>query len=198
MNGLLIAFEGIDQSGKETLASLLYSHLRKLNIKTQMISFPDYDTPIGREIKLYLKGKRDYPPEARQLLFVANRWEREKHIRKWLAEGVVVIVDRYISSGIAYGVAHGLDQEWVTCLERELPQPNVTFLVDIPFEVSFNRKGAGRDLYELRCELLEKAREIYRGLASDQGWIMLDGTKAPETLSEEVLVIIEKLMGKLC
>lgn len=180
--GVLLAFEGIDQSGKKTLSALLMERLRKDGIQGEMISFPDYTTPIGRELKFYLAGKRDYPPQTRHLLFAANRWERKKDIESWLQRGKVVLANRYVASGVAYGMAHGLEKGWLWNLEEGLPKPDETFLIDIPPQVSFARKMKERDLYEERTELLEQAREAYLDLASEDNWAVLDGTREVESV----------------
>ena len=70
MAGVLIAFEGLDQSGKETQAQLLRDRLRQNGNKSRVVSFPDYGTSIGEEIARALQGERDYPSDVMQLLYV--------------------------------------------------------------------------------------------------------------------------------
>ena len=75
MRGLLIAFEGLDQSGKQTQAETLAARLSAGGRTVRQLSFPDYETPIGSEIGRALQGERDYGPDVMQLLYVANRYE---------------------------------------------------------------------------------------------------------------------------
>jgi dTMP kinase len=75
---MLIAFEGLDQSGKETQAQLLRERLREAGRKVRLLSFPDYGTSIGEEIARALQGEREYASDVMQLLFVANRHERRE------------------------------------------------------------------------------------------------------------------------
>lgn len=182
-----MAFEGLDQSGKKTLSTLLAERLRERGLPVELISFPDYSTPIGEEIRLFLSGERDYPPEVRYLLFAANRWENKGKIESWLKEGQVVIANRYSASGVAYGMAHGLDEGWLWGLERGLPEPAQAFLFDIAPQVSFSRKAEGRDLYERQVDLLKRVREAYLSLASRGGWMVLDGSKGVESILRELL-----------
>ena len=63
MKGLLIAFEGLDQSGKQTQAELLRDRLTDAGRKVKLLSFPDYQTAIGSEIGRALRGERDYSAE---------------------------------------------------------------------------------------------------------------------------------------
>src|SRR5690348_7938360 len=74
-DGLLIAFEGLDQSGKQTQAERLRDRLTSAGRTVQMLSFPDYATAIGTEIGMALRGEREYAPDVMQLLYVANRYE---------------------------------------------------------------------------------------------------------------------------
>src|SRR5215510_16477839 len=108
MAGLLIAFEGLDQSGKHTQAELLRDRLRAEGHKVRLLSFPDYGTSIGEEIARALQGERDYGPEVMQLLYVANRYERKADLQRWLDGGLVLVADRYLASSVAYGEAQGL------------------------------------------------------------------------------------------
>ncbi len=184
--GWLIAVEGIDQAGKQTVCEQLVEWLRRDGTPAELTGFPDYATPLGREIAAFLRGERDFPPQARQLLYAANRWERAGVIRDWLASGRTVVVDRYIASGIAYGAAQGLDLDWMLELERGLPVPDLTVLLDIPPEVSLARKRTGRDAYEERTELLSRARDTYLALAKAPSWRVIDASGHQATVWSSV------------
>jgi dTMP kinase len=74
--GHLIAFEGLDQSGKQTQAEFLRDRLKEEGWKARLVSFPDYGTTIGEEIARALQGEREYGADVMQLLYIANRYER--------------------------------------------------------------------------------------------------------------------------
>src|ERR671910_2787908 len=105
MPGMLIAFEGLDQSGKETQAQQLRERLRASGRKVRLISFPDYGTSIGEEIARALQGEREYGSDVMQLLYIANRYERKPDLQRWLEGGLILVCDRYLASSIAYGEA---------------------------------------------------------------------------------------------
>ena len=109
MRGPLIAFEGLDQSGKQTQAELLRDGSSRTGARSRLVSFPDYGTPIGEEIARALAGERDYSADVMQLLYVANRYERRADLERWLDDGLVLVCDRYTASSVAYGEAFGLD-----------------------------------------------------------------------------------------
>src|SRR5262245_29943237 len=85
MTGHLIAFEGLDQSGKQTQAERLLAEFRKAGHKAEFLTFPEYTTAIGAEIGDALQGKRHYQPDTLQLLYIANRFEFRPQISEWLS-----------------------------------------------------------------------------------------------------------------
>src|SRR6266481_1085922 len=145
MEGVLIAFEGLDQSGKQTQAEMLRDRLKQVGRKARLVAFPDYGTSIGEEIARALQGEREYDPDVMQLLYVANRYERRPDLQRWLDGGLILVADRYIASSIAYGEAQGLDPSWLADLQKFLPPPSLTIMLDIAPETSVRRKAVDRD-----------------------------------------------------
>ena len=185
MRGLLIAFEGLDQSGKQTQAELLRDRLAESGHRVQLLSFPDYTTAIGQEIQLALHGSRDYGADVMQLLYIANRYEWKPAITRERERGTILVCDRYLASSVAYGEAHGLDGEWLQQIQRFLPQPDITFLLDIAPEVSARRKTADRDKYERDLALLARVRDSYLRQAARR-WVRLDADRDRHVVAGEV------------
>src|SRR5215831_1488031 len=158
----LIAFEGLDQSGKETQARLLRARLEAGGHRVETLTFPDDSTTLGKDIRSALAGIREYAPDVMQLLYIANRYERRKDMGRWLAEGVVVLCDRYIASSVAYGEAQGIDPAWLSDVQRTLPHPALTLLLDIAPTTALTRKAANRDRFERDLDLLARVRDSYR------------------------------------
>ena len=196
MAGVLIAFEGLDQSGKETQAQLLRDRLRQNGNKSRVVSFPDYGTSIGEEIARVLQGERDYPSDVMQLLYVANRYERRSDLERWLAGGLVIICDRYVASSIAYGTAQDLDPAWLTDIQRFLPEPNLTVLLDIKPETAARRKAVGRDRYERDLALLGRVRKSYLEQL-EETWVRVDGEQSKEDVAEEVFSSVALRLASL-
>ena len=187
MRGLLIAFEGLDQSGKQTQAEALQAQVEARGRVCTLLSFPAYETTIGQEIHAALHVGREYGPDVMQLLYVANRYERKPQIERWLAEGVVIICDRYVASSVAYGEAQGVDPAWLTDVQRYLPPADLTIVLDIAPETAARRKSSNRDRYERDLALLSRVRESYRRQARQPGWLMLDGERPKEAVAADVL-----------
>jgi dTMP kinase len=190
MRGLLIAFEGLDQSGKQTQAALLRDRLKSQGRRVRLLSFPDYGTSIGEEIARALQGERDYGPEVMQLLYVANRYERKDDILRWLEGGLILVCDRYRASSIAYGEAHGVDPVWLDDIQKYLPMPDLTVLLDIAPEVAARRKTTDRDRYERDLALLARVRESYRRQCV-AGWVCVDADRPSDAVAAEVGVAVE-------
>ena len=193
---MLVAFEGLDQSGKQTQAELLRDRLTAAGRSVRLLSFPDYETVIGMEIGRALRGERDYTADVMQLLYVANRYEWKGEILRAKEAGTVVVCDRYLASSIAYGEAQGLDGEWLTEIQKYLPQPDVTFLLDIEPGVSARRKTADRDRYERDLALLARVRESYLRQASRPAWVRLDAARDPKTVAADVYSSLAPLVKK--
>src|SRR5215208_3635710 len=120
MSGFLIAFEGLDQSGKQTQAEAVRDHVISRGRGCRLLSFPDYTTAIGAEIARALHGEREYGADVMQLMYVANRYERRVEMAGALEAGDVLVCDRYLASSIAYGEAQGLDGRWLCDMQRYL------------------------------------------------------------------------------
>ena len=189
----LIVIEGIDRSGKKTHAMLLLERLKELGRSVEYITFPDYETPLGREIKKFLLGQVRFRPEVRQLLYVANRWERAKEMCDWLDEGTIVIADRYIPSGIAYGLANNLDIEWMIKMEAGLPVADIVLVIDVPVEITRKREDA-KDLYEEDKRFQEKVRRAYLTLAEQFDWAVIDGDGTIKEIAKRIWSHVAKTL----
>ena len=192
--GLLIVFEGLDQSGKQTQAERLKTEIERRGRTCVLLDFPSYETHIGKEIDEGLHGGRDYGPDVMQLLYVANRYEKKPAIETMLAAGTVVVCDRYLASSIAYGEAQGLDAAWLREIQRYLPPPDLTILLDIAPDTAAGRKAANRDKYERDLALLSRVRESYRRQAESGGWLRLDGERARDAVTADVLSAVTRLL----
>jgi dTMP kinase len=187
MRGHLIAFEGLDQSGKQTQAELLRDFLKEQGRKARLVSFPDYGTSIGEEIARALSNERDYGPDVMQLLYVANRYEKKSDLERWIEGGLILVSDRYTASSVAYGEAFGLDPAWLTDMQRFLPPATLTILLDIAPDTAVKRKSVDRDRYERDLAMQARVRESYHRQAQSQGWVVLDGERAKDAIAADVV-----------
>jgi dTMP kinase len=192
---MLIAFEGLDQSGKETQAHALRARLEADGKRVRLLSFPDYETPIGKEIASALAGERHFGPDVLQLLYSATRYEHKPRLELWLDAHDVVICDRYRASSVAYGEAQGLDPRWLDDVQRDLPAPLVTLLLDIAPETAVKRKSSGRDRFERDLDLLARVRSSYRRQARQRGWALIDAEQPKEAVARAVQRAVESRLA---
>ena len=190
MQGLLIAFEGLDQSGKQTQAEMLRDRLKADGRKARLLSFPDYATSIGEEIARALQGEREYEADVMQLLYVANRYERRADLRRWIEGGLILVCDRYTASSVAYGEAQGLDPAWLIEMQRFLPPATLTIVLDIAPETAVRRKAVDRDRYERDLAMQARVRASYRRQAADGAWVVLDGERSQEAIAADVFTAV--------
>jgi len=196
--GIFIAIEGIDAAGKRTQTSILRAWFGSKGMTTHTISFPAYDTTIGKEIRKFLDGSVDYPQQVRAMLYAANRWEKRAEIEAMLAKTDATIVDRYSGSNLAYGVSNGLDIEWLLHLEEGLPEPDLVLLLDASPTKLVPRRGDRKDSYERNISLQEKARDAYVKLAKRFAWSVVDANGGIEETSRALIsTVSESLKAKL-
>ncbi len=194
--GFLIVFEGLDQSGKQTQAELLRDRLKDDGRKARLVSFPDYGTTIGEEIARALQGEREYGADVMQLLYIANRYERKPDLQRWLDGGLVLVCDRYVASSIAYGEAQGLDPLWLMEVQKFLPEPSLTIMLDIAPETAVQRKAVDRDRYERDLAMQARVRDSYRRQAAEQNWVRLDGERPKDIIAADVFNAVASRLAR--
>ncbi len=195
--GYLIAIEGIDGSGKTTIAKEIVKWLSERNVKALYTSEPT-KSPIGLLIKekiISAKARQDARIEA--LLFAADRlWHVINEILPSLEKGIVVITDRYYFSSIAYQGALGAPISWVKEINKFAPKPNLSIYIDITPEEALRRKrrqGSIKELFE-NTKYLSKVRKIYLDLVDSGELTLINGMVPLENVIKEALVLVEKLL----
>jgi dTMP kinase len=189
---MIIVIEGGDQAGKLTQSTLLEKALKKRKIKTKVFHFPDYKTPIGKEIRKYLDGKRKFPPQVIHCLLAANRWEKLNEILVAQEKNSVLIMNRYYHSNLVYGIANGMKQKWLDNLDAGLPKGDLVILLDVTQKESFRRQKTHRDKFEKNEEFLRKISKIYKITAKKKHWEIIDASKSKQKIHEEILKKLSK------
>lgn len=189
--GKIIVFEGIDKAGKTTQAKLLE---KKLGSKCVRIDFPDYSTPVGKEIKQFLDGKRNYPDEVKMMLLSANRWEKKGEIEKMLSKGTTVIMNRYYQSNLVYGISKGLKLDWLLSLDKGMPKADLVIVIDIRPKTLVSRSKNVVDTFEKDLELIRRVKKNYRILANKFNWRIVEGEKSVDEVHGQVLRIVKKFV----
>jgi dTMP kinase len=195
--GKLIIIEGLDKSGKTTQSKLLFNFYEKVySGQVRLMNFPDYSTRIGSEIKLFLQGKVEYPNEVKHILLSANRWEKKFEIERLREQNRIIILNRYYQSNLAYGLANGLNFEWLVNLDNGLPKEDIVIILDIDPIISYKR-GMENDFildkFERDKIFLKKARRNYLDLAKKFKWHVINSDSDTNTIFEKIVNIIKPL-----
>lgn len=192
--GALIAVEGLDRTGKSTQTQKLLDTFLNRGIGCELVKFPQRETPIGKLINRYLTD-RDFPlsDESAHLLFSANRWEMVKCIQGLLDQGTIVVLDRYVYSGVAYSAAKGIGFDWCIAPDTGLPKPDLTLF--FKFSDNSQREGFGDERYEVK-EFQDKVAIEFNRFSKGNEWESLDvDGKSIEEVSLEVWNAVEPLIN---
>lgn len=213
--GKLIVMEGSDFSGKSTQIDLLIEKFKQEGIDFEVFDFPDYTTPTGKVVKMYLNNKfgpaNEIDPRIASLFYAEDRYVQKHLIENALAEGKVVILDRYVESSMGHQGGKIRDKKeredffkWLEELEYEnfsLPRSDAVIFFYMPFEVGQilkkGREGESereKDGHEDNIEHLKNTEQSYLHLTNFYNWIKIDcapdGTinslRKPENIAEEI------------
>ncbi|MDG6998053.1 MAG: dTMP kinase [Nitrososphaerota archaeon] len=190
--GILISFEGIDAAGKNTQSRMLFDYIRRSGTPCEYISFPDYTTQIGQEIRSFLEHKKEYNLESRHLLYAANRYEHKERIENWISEGKLVVINRYTESNLAYGGANGLPVEWLRQLENRMPKSDYVFFLKLSPEASAGRKR-NRDRYEADLSFLKRVSGVYEALCEPGRWFIVGADRSKDLVHYEIVKTLSAL-----
>ena len=191
--GKIIVLEGIDKAGKSTQSKLLMDYLKLTGKICTLITFPDYTTSIGAEIKAFLEGKRDYPIELKHILLSANRWEKKKEIESMVDSGTIVIINRYYQSNLVYGTSNGLNLRWLLSLEKGLPTADLVIVLDVTPRITLKR-SLEPDEFEKDVSLLQNVYKNYHKLAKPFRWKILNAEKSRDQIHDEVKKTVERII----
>jgi dTMP kinase len=199
--GLFVCFEGGDGAGKSTQVRLLTQALESRGSRVVVTRQPG-GTPLGQQIRdLVLHGDH-MDARAEALLFAADKAHHvETLIRPALAEGAVVITDRYVDSSITYqGAGRDLGAGEIRDLQHWAVGgllPDLTIVLDVAPEVGRARRGEVHDRLESEADAFHAAvRQGYLDLAAaDPGrYLVLDASEPVESLHAAVLARVDHLL----
>lgn len=210
MAGLFLTIEGPDGAGKTSQVALLAAHLEKLGIHYIKTREPG-GTPISDKIRQLLLNPdhKEMDAKAEALLYAASRAQLVAEvIRPALAQGCVVICDRYIDASIAYQGALGLPPEDVRRINEfatDRLYPDRTFIIDIDPKVGIERiRKARRNEFEGGLDRIEQRELEYHAAVRKQfvsliqyrpeQYKLVDGNQPPESIAA---IIRDDVLGFL-
>jgi dTMP kinase len=188
---MLVVFEGIDGSGKETQIKLLKEALAKKGKRVAVVKYP---TRHYQMLNDFLEKKLSIEPKALFLLFLADIAEDQKNVRKALSENDIVILDRYVFSTISYEV-NSIDYSSGKAIVGSVGYlvPDKVVLLDIDPKTSQERKKKQKELdrYEENLAYLGKVRSNFLLLAGERfltpNWHKVDASRDINAVHAEIM-----------
>ncbi len=166
---MFITFEGIDGSGKTTQSELLADHFKQIRGENSVVLTRE---PGGTDFAENIRGvllTNNIDPISELLLLISMRHEHmKKLILPALAEGKIVICDRFIDSTIAYqGYGFGVNLKLIEDLHRlaEIRYPDITFILDIDVEIGLSRAKDRNKYEEMDVNFYNKVRKGFKEIA---------------------------------
>jgi dTMP kinase len=205
--GRFVVLEGIDGSGTTTQVARLTERLRASRVRVRATREPS-DGPIGTLVRQVLTGRLVVPGgrapgwATMALLFAADRMDHvESEIDPFLAEGGVVLSDRYDASSLAYqSVSSGAGArdavEWIRLLNRHVRRPDLTLVLDLLPDIAADRRarrGEAAQLYE-QNEVQRALAVFYRDLPQhmpDDRIVSIDASGTVDEVHSRVWAVYE-------
>lgn len=199
--GKFITFEGCDGCGKSTQLKLLSEYLAKENVPHIFTREPGGGKISEAIREILLNGKNaEMTDDCEALLYAAARMQHlADRVEPALAEGKLVVCDRYVDSSLAYqAYARGLGVEFVAQINAQALKkyrPDVTIFIDLTPEAAFKRKhGADENdrLEQAGMTFHQRVYAGYKALAESEPdrIVSVDGNKTPQEIFEDVLQIL--------
>lgn len=215
--GLFIAVSGIDKSGKETQCFnpdnlegviSIWSLLKNYGYRVHAISLPSYNSLLGSLVGAYLgRGDTRYKialsgrvdDDLAWILWSLDRGQYAGKVSNWLMDrGRAILAKRWTESNLAYQAAKDIDPSRILRFERNVPQPKLTLVIDIPVKEVL-RRAKKPDLYEQNVSYLEKVRRMYFKLVEDGligAAVIVNGLGRPEDVNRRLRVILNYMLTR--
>ncbi len=207
--GKFIVIDGTDGSGKATQSQLLTQRLFNAGLQVELADFPQYNTKSAGLVEEYLSGKYGTPEEVgpyrASIFYACDRYDASFKIKKWLAEGKVVISNRYVTANMGHqgGKIDNKSErkaffEWLYRIEYELfdiPKPDLNIILHVEANISqklsqtrtkIDWAGKTNDIHQDDLNHLKNAEKVYSEIAdSFPNFSLIKCTRDGQILTRE-------------
>lgn len=192
--GKFITLYGINNIGKSTQAQILTERLIGAGYNAEFLKYPNYSVePSGKFLDSVLRGsgEQKISEDELQMWFVLNRYQFQPEIEKKLSEGKILVVEDYIGTGIAWGVAKGLDRKWLEAINENLIKENLAIMLYGKRHVSAKEPS---HIHEQNDTLIEKCRLVHEDLAKRYGWKKVEVQEKFTDTADMIKGIVEEFL----
>lgn len=186
MLGKFIVLYGINNLGKTTQAKFLVERLQKEGYKAEYIKYPIYNLePSGSILNNYLRGGNEYNLTAReaQIFYALNRFHFEATLKKKLEDGIHIISEDYVGTGLSWGVGTGVDERFLKLINENLLKEDIAFLFD---GNRFTESTEDGHKHETDEKLLEKVRQAHLKLGKMLDWQTINANSSIEEIHSKI------------
>lgn len=182
--GKLIVLYGINNLGKSTQARLLVLRLQKEGYPAEYLKYPIYNLePSGSLINDYLRAGNPYQlsPREAQLLYVLNRTQFEPTLKEKLSQGIHIIAEDYIGTGLAWGIGAGVNENFMKTINSHLWREAMAFLFT---GERFVKATEIDHQHETNETLMKKVKQVHEQLGQIYGWIPIAANQPTQIIHE--------------
>ena len=193
--GTLIVLYGINNLGKTTQAKKIVSWLMASGFQAEYIKYPLYDLePSGSYINAIVRKNlwQTISPEEIQLWYAINRFQYQPELRRKLEKGIMVVAEDYVGTGIAWGVAEGVNENWLEQLNAPLYPEDVSILL---FGKRFLHAVEKNHFHESNAKLMDHCHAIHEKLAKDRGWARVAANQPMSVVHQDIVRAIESKLN---
>lgn len=193
-HGKFIVFYGVNSLGKTTQAKMLVDRITRNGKKAEYVKYAIYDLePSGPIINSYLRQGNPYNLTASefQLIQVLNRTQYQPVLEAKLKQGIHVVAEDYIGTGIAWGIGGGARPGLLTLLNSHLTREDIAFFfTGKPFATGQEKEH----MHEEDEVLTSRVAAIHADLGRTYGWITIHANRPRPVIEEEIWQKVQKML----
>ncbi|MBP9731953.1 MAG: hypothetical protein KBD29_00635 [Candidatus Magasanikbacteria bacterium] len=194
---MFIVLYGINNLGKSTQAKKLVERMNSEGYKTEYLKYPIYtQEPAGPIINNYLRegNIHNLTPREAQLLYVLDRTQHESVLKQKLNQGIHIVAEDYVGTGISWGIGAGVDESFLKKINSHLLKEDIAFL----FEGNrFTEATETGHKHETNNELIETVRKAHDALGTERDWIRINANETIEEIHEKLWSIVALRLNQI-
>lgn len=195
MTGKLIVLYGINNLGKSTQAKLLVERLNNDGQPAQYLKYPVYDLePSGPLLNAYLRQGNPFSlsPREAQLLYTYNRLQYEPALKEKLSNGINIVAEDYIGTGLAWGIGAEVDESFLKTVNSPLLHEDIAFLFD---GERFSDGIEAAHKHEQDNNLTTKVRDAHRKLGRERSWKSVNANDTIEHIHDFLYKTVKSMLN---